>query len=298
MSQPTLPDLDLFLAVARSGSFTQAARERGLTRSAVSHAMRDLEQRLDIRLFNRTTRSVAPTQAGLALLEKLTPAMTVVAEALAQIDDHHATPHGTLRLNMGRQTARMLARMLPAFARRYPDIQLDIVTDDGFIDIVRDGFDAGIRLGEALALDMIAVPFGPPLRLLPVASPDYLARHPTPQVPSDLLNHRCVIRRFASGSVYRWEFEKDGRAVTVAVDGPFVFDDIELVLAAVRNGLAIAYMFEDRIRDDLASGRLVPLLEDWTPPFPGYYLYYPSTRQMPRALRALVDFIRDFDGWG
>lgn len=293
-----LPDLDLFLSVARHGSFSRAARERGLTRSAVSHAIRDLEAQLDVRLFNRTTRSVAPTEAGLALIAELSPAIETVTQALARIDEFRDAPHGTLRINMPRSAVPILAAMLPEFTASYPHIHLDVVTDDRLIDIVRDGYDAGVRFGESLAMDMIATPFGPWQRMVATASPAYLARNPTPRTPSDLLSHPCITRRFSHGAIYRWEFEKDGRAQNIAVNGPYIFDDPTLALAVARAGTAIAFTFERFARDDIASGALVPILEDWSPAFPGFHLYYPSRRLMPRALRVFVDFIQQFDDWG
>lgn len=296
MTTPTLPDLDLFLAVARHGSFSRAAKERNLTRSAVSHAIRDLEETLGVRLFNRTTRSVAPTEVAQGLIAALSPALSTVHQALTHIDEFRDAPRGTLRLNMPRQAVRVLAAILPAFTNRYPDIHLDIVTDDGFTDIVGEGFDAGVRFGESLAMDMIAVPLGPTQRLVVVATPTYLARHPMPQHPADLLQHACTNRRFPGGGLYRWEFEKNGHEMTVAVNGPYVFDDVTLTLAIVRAHRCIGFLFEDVVADDLAAGRLVQLLADWTPAFPGYHLYYPSRRQMPRALRLFINFIRDFDG--
>lgn len=286
-----IPDLALFVAVARRRSFARVAAERGLSRSAVSHAMRALEARLGVRLLNRTTRSVTPTEIGAALLLSLEPAIGAVADALETVNAYRETPMGTLRLNMPRGAAQPMAAVIGPFLRANPAIRLEIVTDDGFVDIVRHGFDAGIRFGESLARDMIAVPLGRPQRFAVVASPDYLSRHTVPKTPDDLSDHDCIGRRFPTGALYAWEFEKDGRSLNVAVDGHTVFDDNSLILAAAREGLGLAQVFEHEVVDDLKSGVLARVLEDWCPTFPGYHLYYPGGRQTPGPLRALIDFI-------
>lgn len=290
---PDLHDLEAFAAVARHRSFRKAAAERGVSASALSHALRGLEERLGIRLLNRTTRSVTPTAAGQHLLARLDPALRQVAEALAEINALQAEPTGTLRLNVPRPAARLLlAPILPSFVAAYPRLQIEVVTDDGLVDIVQDGFDAGIRFGESLAGDMVAVPFGPPQRFVCVASPDYLAACGTPRTPRELLGHACIGRRFPSGNVYVWEFQADGQPLRVDVTGPLSFDDDLLMIQAAREGVGIAYVYEALMADDLAARRLSLVLDAWSPPPSRFFLYYPGRRHLPAALRALVDFIR------
>jgi DNA-binding transcriptional LysR family regulator len=286
-----LPDLALFVAVARRRSFARVAAERGISRSAVSHAMRTLEARLGVRLLNRTTRSVTPTEIGASLLSRLEPAIGAVADALEAVNAYRDTPMGTLKLNMPRGAAQPVASLIGPFLRANPAIRLEIVTDDGFVDIVRDGFDAGVRFGESLARDMIAIPLGPPQRFAVVGSPDYFTRYPVPQTPEALSVHDCIGRRFPAGALYAWELEKDGRSLNVAVEGRTVFDDNGLILAAAREGLGLAQVFEHEVAKDLKSGALIRVLEDWCPSFPGYHLYYTGGRQTPGPLRALIDFI-------
>ena len=288
-----LNELTAFAAVARLRSFRKAALERGVSASALSHALRALEERLGVRLLNRTTRSVTPTEAGQQLLERLTPAMREIDDALLDLSTLQDVPAGKLRLNVPRPAARLLlAPMLAGFVARYPRVQVELVTDDGMIDIVRDGFDAGIRFGEHVAADMIAVPVGAPQPFVVVASPAYLAAHGAPATPRDLLRHACIVRRFPSGRQYAWEFEQKGEAVSIAVGGPLVFDDDELMLRTARDGAGLAYVYEADARADIAVGRLVCVLENCLPPPPRYFLYYPSRRQMPPVLRAFVDMVR------
>jgi len=288
-----LNELTAFAAVARLRSFRQAALERGVSASALSHALRALEERLGVRLLNRTTRSVTPTEAGQQLLARLTPAMREIDDALRDLSTLQDVPAGKLRLNAPRPAARLLlAPMLAGFVARYPRVQVEVVTDDGMIDIVRDGFDAGIRFGEQVAADMIAVPVGEPLPFVVVASPAYLAAHGAPGTPRALLEHACIVRRFPSGRQYAWEFELAGEAVSIAVGGPLVFDDDALMLRAARDGAGLAYVYAADARADLAAGHLVCVLEHCLPPPPRYFLYYPSRRQMPAVLRAFVDMLR------
>ncbi|MDN2700435.1 LysR family transcriptional regulator [Janthinobacterium sp. SUN100] len=288
-----LNELTAFAAVARLRSFRKAALERGVSASALSHALRTLEERLGVRLLNRTTRSVTPTEAGQLLLARLAPAMREIDDALLDLSALQDVPAGKLRLNVPRPAARLLlAPMLASFVARYPRVQVEVVTDDGMIDIVRDGFDAGIRFGEQVAADMIAVPVGAPQPFVVVASPAYLAVHGAPGTPRDLLDHACIGRRFPSGRQYAWEFELEGEAVSIAVGGPLVFDDDELMLRAARDGAGLAYVYEADARADLAAGRLVCVLERCLPPPPKYFLYYPGRRQMPPVLRAFVDMLR------
>ena len=288
-----LNELTAFAAVARLRSFRKAALERGVSASALSHALRALEERLGVRLLNRTTRSVTPTQAGQLLLARLEPAMREIDDALLDLSAMQDVPAGTLRLNVPRPAARLLlGPMLAGFAARYPRVQVEVVTDDGMIDIVRDGFDAGIRFGEQVAADMIAVPVGAPQPFVVVASPAYLAAHGAPATPRDLLAHACIGRRFPSGRQYAWEFGREEDAVSIAVGGPLLFDDDELMLRAARDGAGLASVYEADARADLAAGRLARVLEDCLPPPSRYFLYYPGRRQMPPVLRAFVDMLR------
>jgi len=287
----SLADLELFLSVARHRSFARAAAERSVSRSAVSHAISALEGRLGVRLLNRTTRSVTPTEVGQALLSELEPAMDEVARALDAVNVFRDTPVGTLRLNVPRAATLALASLIGPFAQANPKVRIEIVTNDGLVDVVREGFDAGIRFGESLAQDMIAIPIGSRQRFAVVAAPDYFARKGLPKTPQDLAKHDCIQRRFPSGATFAWEFAKRGRFLRVAVDGPMTLDDSTLILAAARAGLGLAYLFEQQATADIASGHLVRVLEDWCPHFPGFFLYYPSRRQMPGPLRAIVEFL-------
>ncbi|PMQ05785.1 LysR family transcriptional regulator [Janthinobacterium sp. AD80] len=288
-----LNELTAFAAVARLRSFRQAALERGVSASALSHALRALEERLGVRLLNRTTRSVTPTEAGQMLLARLAPAMREIDDALLDLSALQDVPAGRLRLNVPRPAARLLlAPMLASFVTRYPRVQVEVVTDDGMIDIVRDGFDAGIRFGEQVAADMIAVPVGAPQPFVVVASPAYLQAHGAPGTPRDLLGHACIGRRFPSGRQYAWEFGAAGESVSIAVGGPLVFDDDALMLGAARDGAGLAYVYAADAHADIAAGRLVCVLQHCLPPPSRYFLYYPSRRQMPAVLRAFVDLLR------
>ncbi|MNM03872.1 HTH-type transcriptional regulator DmlR [compost metagenome] len=288
-----LNELTAFAAVARLRSFRQAALERGVSASALSHALRALEERLGVRLLNRTTRSVTPTEAGQMLLARLAPAMREIDDALLDLSALQDVPAGRLRLNVPRPAARLLlAPMLASFVTRYPRVQVEVVTDDGMIDIVRDGFDAGIRFGEQVAADMIAVPVGAPQPFVVVASPAYLQAHGAPGTPRDLLGHACIGRRFPSGRQYAWEFGAAGESVSIAVGGPLVFDDDALMLGAARDGAGLAYVYAADAHADITAGRLVCVLQHCLPPPSRYFLYYPSRRQMPAVLRAFVDLLR------
>lgn len=293
MNRQHLPHLAVLAAVARNGGFRGAARELALAPSAVSHAVAALEAALGVRLLARTTRSVAPTQAGAALLERLRPALAEIDLALAVAISARDRPAGTLRITVPRTAMQtVLKPKLGGFVRAFPDIVLDIVEEDRFTDVVEGGFDAGVRLGESLQQGMIAVRIGPPMRLAAVASPSYLREMPKPAVPQDLLAHRCIRFRFSSGVIYRWEFEKDGGAVEPQVTGPLILGSDVCIVQAAIEGAGIACVFEDYVTEALADGRLVRLLDDWCPPFAGFHLYYPSRRQMRPALRAFIDFFR------
>jgi DNA-binding transcriptional LysR family regulator len=287
-------ELRAFAAVIRHGNFARAAQHLGLSPSALSQLIRALEERLGQRLLNRTTRSVAPSHAGQALAERLLPVLDDLEGVIDTAFAAAGEVAGPLRLNVVRVATPMLARVIPGFLARYPRVRLEVKPNDALVDVVAQGFDAGIRLAERLEGDMIAVPFGGPLRMATVAAPAYLARHGTPAHPRDLADHTCLVTLTPStGSPYRWEFEKNGDELRILTDGPLVSRDTLVRLAAAEAGIAIGYFFEDEVREQLASGALVRLLEDWTPPFPGCYLYYPSRRHPPPPLRAFIDYLRD-----
>lgn len=293
MSRNQLSHLAVFSVVAQHGSFRAAARELGIAPSAVSHSVSVLEARLGVRLLARTTRSVAPTEEGAALLERLRPALSEIDLALEQTVEARDRPAGNLRLNVPRTAAELvLTPRLAAFVTAYPDIRLEIVSEDRFTDVVEAGFDAGVRLGESLQRDMIAVRIGPQLRGALVAAPAYLESRERPRHPRDLAGHRCVRFRFSSGVIYRWEFEKAGEEIVMDVDGPLILGEDRVIVQAALDGAGLAFVFEDYVRQPLADGRLVRLLEDWCPPFDGFFVYYPSRKQMRPALRAFVDFFR------
>jgi DNA-binding transcriptional LysR family regulator len=286
-------DLRAFAAIVEHGSFARAAANLGVSPSALSQTIRGLETRLGVRLLNRTTRSVAPTDAGTRLLERLLPAMGEFDAAVADVKAVSGTPSGMLRINCPRTAAiHVLGPLIGAFLKAYPEITLDIVTEEKLVDIVAGRFDAGIRLGEKVEQDMVAVRLGAELEMLVVGSPDYFAEHGKPKNPRDLKAHRCINTRWPTdGSLYRWEFERGTEELEAAVTGPLIVNEPEIAVQAAVDGVGLAFLFRYQLQAALAAGKLIPVLKDWTPPFPGFYLYYPSRRQMPPALRALVDFI-------
>lgn len=287
-------ELRAFAAVIRHGSFARAAAHLGLSASALSQLIRSLEERLGQRLLNRTTRSVAPSHAGQALAERLLPVMDDLEGVVDAAFAAGGEVAGPLRIDVVRVAIPYLSRLVPGFLARYPRVRLEVATNDALVDIVALGFDAGIRLAERLEGDMVAVPFGGELRLICVASPAYLARHPAPVHPRDLADHACLVTITPStGSPYRWEFEKGGEALRIAVDGPLVSRDADLRVAAAVAGVGIGFFFEDEVEAPLATGALVQVLADWTPAFPGAYLYYPSRRNPAPPLRAFVDYVRE-----
>ncbi len=299
MRHGDVAELQAFLAVAQELSFRRGAARLRLSPSAVSQSVRQLEARLGTRLLNRTTRSVSLTQAGQDLLTRLAPAFAEIAgavEAAAQVRDR---PSGTIRLNLPRLVAPLV--LLPALARfalTYPEVHLDVVVDDGLVDIVAGGFDAGIRPGERVHRDMVAVRLTPPLRLAVVAAPSYLARAPAPATPDDLRVHACINYRWSgSGAVYAWDFAKDGRRFEVAVDGPLTFNDTDLIVAAALDGVGLACLLEERVAAHLRSGELVEVLHNWAADVPGFFIYYPSRRDMRPALRVLIDALRMDGRW-
>lgn len=293
--QVDLADLNAFAAVARAGGFRDAARVSGASASGLSEAVRRLEARLGVRLLNRTTRSVVPTDAGRSLLERLGPALREVEAALDVVNVFRDRPAGTLRLNVPVSAARLvLPRIVPPFLAAYPDIKLELAAEDSFVDVLGAGCDAGIRYEERLEQDMIAVPIGPRVqRFAAAAAPAYLDRRGRPEHPRDLLAHACLRARSDSGAIYIWEFERDGEAVRLDPPGPLVVAGaIDLAIDAAVAGAGIISLFEDWLRPHLDSGALEPVLEPWWQSFSGPYLYYPGRRLVPAPLRAFIDFIK------
>ncbi|MBK1659169.1 LysR family transcriptional regulator [Paracraurococcus ruber] len=293
-----LADLHAFLAVARAGGFREAARGAGGSPSGLSDAVRRLEAALGLRLLHRTTRSIRPTEAGERLLQRLEPALGEVAAALEAVADFRDRPAGTLRLNVPVSAARLvLPRIVPPFLAAYPDIRLEVMAEDEFVDLLRAGCDAGIRYDERLDADMIAVPIGPRRqRFATAAAPDYLRRHGRPEHPRDLLGHACLRGRFPGGALYPWEFERAGELVRVDPTGPLLVGlggATDLAVAAAIAGTGIIKLFEDWLRPHLDSGALEPVLEPWWQSFSGPFLYYPGRRLVPAPLRAFIDFVRD-----
>lgn len=294
MDRMPLNDLALFAAIAREGSFTRAASVLDLSTSALSHAMRGLETRLGVRLLSRTTRSVSPTAAGQHLLETLGPALSAIETGLAGLSEWRDNPSGLVRITTFAWVAQtVLEPKLPAFLMANPDVRVEVNIHDGLVDIVAEGFDAGIRFGESVEKDMIAVRVGPDLRTIVVATPDYFSRIPPPVSPYDLDRHACINYRLTtSGGLLPWEFQHEGKDIKVKPSGPLVVNDGALAAAAIRAGAGLGYIMEQDVTEDLASGRLVQVLADWCPPFPGCFLYHSSRRQSPPALRALIDALR------
>lgn len=294
MSRESLDDLSLFMAVAEEQSFTRAAARLGTSQSALSHTIRRLEARLGVRLLTRTTRSVATTDAGERLLEALRPAINAIDARLEALGEMREKPAGKIRITTSAHAAQtIIMPVLDRFLPEYPDIEIELSLDSGFRDIVADRFDAGVRLGEALARDMIAARIGPELRMVVIGSPDYIVKAGRPVTPQDLSRHKCInLRMLSSGSLYAWELEKDGRQVNVRVEGQLAFNETSLVIRAALGGHGLGFVMEDSVRPHLDDGTLVTVLEDWCPPFPGYFLYYPSRRQPSAAFSLLVDALR------
>ena len=294
MQREHLADLAAFVTVARERSFTRAAAKLGVTQSSLSHTIRRLESRLGLRLLARTTRSVAPTDAGERLLRTLRPAFEEIDAELAALSELRDKPAGSIRITTSRHAAEtILWPVLKKLLLDYPDVKVEVVVDPGLADVVAERFDAGIRLGEQVAKDMIAVRIGPDMRMAAVAAKSYFARRRPPRVPQDLAHHQCInLRLQTAGGLYAWEFEKAARELKVRVDGQLVFNDVTMVLEAARAGFGIAFVMEDHVRGDIATGRLVRVLGDWCPPFSGYHLYSPSRRQLTPAFALLVDALR------
>jgi DNA-binding transcriptional LysR family regulator len=292
-----LGDLGAFVTVARAKGFREGARISGASPSALSEAVRRLEAELGVRLLNRTTRSVAPTEAGEMLLARLAPALGEVEAAIDAVNGFRERPAGTLKLNVPISAARLvLPRIVPAFLAAYPDIRLEVMTDESFVDVLAAGCDAGIRYGERLEQDMIAVPIGPRTQGYAfAASPTYLDRHGRPEHPRDLLNHACIRHRFPSGNMPNWELEKDGEVIVVEPKGPLIVQAggaIDLAIETAAAGIGIIALFEEWLRPHLEGGVLEPVLQPWWQEFPGPFLYYPGRRLVPAPLRAFADFVK------
>ena len=294
MSRPTINDLLALRAIAQERSFTRAAAQVGVSPSALSHAIRGLETRVGVRLLTRTTRSVAPTDAGERLIEAITPHLDGIEAELAALGELRDKPAGKIRITTGIDAAQTL--LWPALAKllaAYPDIEVELAVQAGFVDIVAERFDAGVRLGETIGQDMVAVRIGPDMRMAAVASASYFADRAPPKTPHDLATHRCINLRFPTyGGLYAWEFERNGRPINVRVEGQVIVNDIALARQAACDGAGIAYLPEDYVRDHVGDGRLIGTLQDWCPPFPGYHLYYPSRRQLSPAFTLLVHALR------
>ncbi|WP_199634745.1 LysR family transcriptional regulator [Serratia sp. PAMC26656] len=294
MLKENFNDLISFLVVARERSFTKAAAKLGVSQSALSHAIRGLEERLALRLLTRTTRSVAPTEAGERLVNSLGPRFAEIESELDALSEMRERPAGNIRITAGEHAVdSVLWPMLKSFLADYPDINVEITVDNTLTDIVADRFDAGIRLGEQVAKDMIAVRIAPDMRMVPVASPAYFERCGIPNTPQALQNHRCINMRLPTmGGLYAWEFAKDGREIKVRVEGQLTFNSLRQRIDAALLGFGIAFVPEDTVTEELANGRLVSVLDEWCPLFPGYYLYYPSRRQHTTAFALFVEALR------
>lgn len=295
-----LDGLLAFWQVAQHRGFSAAAAALEVSPSALSQAIRTLETRLGVRLLNRTTRSISLTEAGQAYLSRIGPALADVLEAGEQLHALQGRPSGLLRINAARiSIAMVLQPLLASFLNAYPDVQIELTNDEGYVDIVERGFDAGVRMGESIQKDMVAVPLGGPLSVAVVGSPDYFKRHPAPRHPSDLVKHNCVRFRFAgSGAIYKWEFTVDDRIVEYEIGGSLTISDSVFTFEAALDGIGLAYTFDALVLEHIKSKRLKRVLGDFSPSFPGFYLYYPSRRQQPSKLKAFVDHARAHFGKG
>ena len=294
MLKDNINDLISFMVVARERSFTRAAAQLGVSQSALSHAMRNLENRLDVRLLTRTTRSVAPTEAGERLYQSLSPHLQEIEQEITALRDSRERPAGNIRLTAAEHSMNtVLWPRLKTFMQQYPDINIEVIVDNGLTDIVGERFDAGVRLVEQVARDMIAVRIGPDMRMAVVGSPGYFAHHGIPQTPHDLQHHRCINMRLPTrGGLYAWEFERNGEPQRVRVEGQLTLNSLPQRIEAAEAGFGLAYVPEDTIVDGVAAGRLQHVLADWCAPFAGYSLYYPSRRQHTAAFALLVDALR------
>lgn len=294
MLKENFNELQIFLVVARERSFTKAAGKLGVSQSALSHAIKALEERLNIRLLTRTTRSVAPTEAGERIIACLEPRIADLEQELETLIQLNGSASGNIRISAGEHSARsVLWPKLKPFLREYPEIKVELVVDNGFVDIVEGRFDAGIRLGESVDKDMVAVRIAPDMRLAVVGSPAYFAENPPPKTPHELQHHQCINMRLpTAGGLYHWEFEREGKPLRVRVDGQLTFNLLPERIDAVLSGFGIACIPEDAIQAQVESGELVQVLQEWCPSFPGYYLYYPSRKQHPPAFALMIDALR------
>lgn len=294
MSRASLAELEAVATVARTGGFRAAARELGVSSSALSHAIAALEDRLQVRLFNRTTRSVALTAAGETFVAEVAPGLAVIDGALENASESSSEISGVLRINTSRGAAEMLLQPLfLRYLRRYPRVELEIATEEALVDVLGQGFDAGVRLADTVPPDMIAVPILPTIRSVVVGAPAYFVGRKRPVVPTDLMRHRCIRARMGTGKLYRWEFQKRGQAVLIDAPGALTLDESGLMLEAALAGAGLAYIGESKAAEHIAAGRLEVVLVDWTPPYPGLSLYFAGRRHIPARLRALIDLIRE-----
>lgn len=293
MYRPGLGELDAVVAITRAGSFRGAALALGMSTTALSHAVAKLESKLGVRLFNRTTRSVSLTDAGRAFVDQVGPALQDIHGAMDAVRSHQATPSGTLRINAFAAGAReILSPLILAFLRRHPEVHIDLVTEGRLVDVVAEGFDLGVRRADLVPADMIAVSLGRPQRYAVVASPAYFSQHEAPRTPADLATHRCIRTRLPNGALFRWHFEKSGETAQIDVTGPMTLDEASLARTVVLRGVGIGLFLEQDVREEMASGRLTRVLEDWTPPFADLCLYYPGRRNPSAALKAFVTLAR------
>ncbi|QFT83065.1 HTH-type transcriptional regulator DmlR [Roseovarius sp. THAF27] len=294
MKNYKLTDFDAVLAISRRGSFRAAALDMGMSTSALSNAISKLEGQLGVRLFNRTTRSVSLTEAGHRFVDQVSPAVRDIHQALDTVRSQQETPSGTVRINTFVTAAQeILEPLILEFLKRFPQVQVDLVTEGSLVDIVADGFDFGVRSKTLVPSDMIAIPLGPARRHAVVAAPSYFANRDVPRVPADLKAHTCIRVRLPNGALFRWQFESEGQPVHVDVDGPLTLDEASLARTAVLDGVGIGYFMESNVRADIAAGRLVRILDDWTPPVAPLCLYYPSRRNPPAAFKVFVDLARE-----
>lgn len=294
MKLPGLTDLHAVIAIARRGSFRAAALDLGLSTTALSNAVGKLEAGLGVRLFNRTTRSVSLTDAGRMFIAQVQPALDEIHAAIDAVQSQQATPLGTLRINAFATAGReLLSPLIFEFLRRFPGVHVDLVTEGRLVDIVADGFDLGVRAADLVPTDMIALPLGPPQRFAVVGAPAYFAAHDRPRTPADLLGHACIRVRLPNGALYRWPFEKDGETAQIDVAGPITLDEASLARTAAIAGVGLGFFMEPDVRDDVASGRLIRVLEDWTPERAPLSLYYPGRRNPSAALKAFLDLARE-----
>ncbi|MBV6820304.1 LysR family transcriptional regulator [Rahnella sp. PD12R] len=290
-----LGELTAFVAVAEEKSFRKAAARLNLTASTLSHSLRALEERLGVRLLNRTTRTVSPTEAGIALLAEIAPAFAAIAGAVEKVNTFRETPQGTVRINTPRIAADLVFMpQFKQFSQDFPDIRLELATNDGFVDIVSEGFDAGVRIRGDVQQDMSAVRLTPDFHSAVYGSPEYFTRHPEPLSPADLQHHACIGRReITGGALYRWEFEKEGKQIAVPVSGPLIVDSVTMMTRIALDGIGLVYTARSPEHDALvAQGLLIRVLEDWSVTFPGFFLYYPGHRQLSAALKAVIKSFR------